>query len=405
MTTSPPADPKVTDWAGVALGLALAALAAFQMLKLAPALPLMIASYDYPYILAGAMMSIYAAAGLLLTPLFGRLMERWPGLVLGGGFGALALGNIVVLAGAEQGAVALTGRGFEGVGYAILGLAGPVIANRSANTGDLSVVAGLVATWIPTGQVVALAIAWPFLDAGLWQPIWWAALILTGLVAGWLWLRRRVSLPLITMSLDGAAQTRPNRREWAILIVTAGVFGLWAGQYLAFMTWLPKNLVSQHGLGADTAALINLVPVLGVLIMCVMTGFLLRAKLPFTALLFGATALQVPIWLFAHAMGPVAGLAAIALYGIAGGITPVCLFAVPARLLGGDRVNPSAFAPIMSGRNLGGLAAPVALGALIGDNDWAAVWPAFAAVSAVAALGALWIGLALDGAKYKAPER
>ena len=367
------------------------------MLKLAPALPLMIAAYDYSYVLSGALMAIFAAAGLVLTAPLGRLMERWPGLILGSGFATMALGNLVLLVDAEQGAVALIGRGVGGVGYAILALAGPVIANRSASADHLPIVAGLVAAWVPAGQIVALAIAWPFLDAGHWQAIWWAALVLTGVVAVCVWLRRDATLPLISRSPNSTTHARPNRNEWIVLITAAGVFGIWSGQYLAFMTWLPKNLVSEHGLSADTAALINLIPVVGVLAMCVLSGFLLRAGLSYTALFFGATALQVPIWLFAHALDPVAGLVAIAVYGIACGITPVCLFAVPGRLLGGQRVSPWAFAPIMSGRNIGSLAAPVILGALISNDDWTFVWPVFAAITAASALGALWIGLTLSG--------
>ena len=402
MTTSTPAEHTKTDWTGVTLGLALAVLAAFQMLKLAPALPLMIAAYDYSYVLSGALMAIFAAAGLVLTAPLGRLMERHPGLVLGGGFATLALGNLVLLADAEQGAVALIGRGLGGVGYAVLALAGPVIANRSASADHLPIVAGLVAAWVPTGQIVALAIAWPFLEAGHWQPIWWAALVLTGLVAVCVWMRRDATLPLISRSSDNPKQARPSRSEWIVLMTAAGVFGIWAGQYLAFMTWLPKNLVSEHGLDPDTAALINLIPVLGVLVMSVLSGFLLRAGVSYTALFFGATALQVPIWLYAHALDPVPALVAIAVYGIACGITPACLFAVPGRLLGGDRVSPWAFAPIMSGRNIGSLAAPVVLGALIGNDDWTDVWPVFAAVTAASALGALWIGLTLSRAARNA---
>ena len=385
-----------TDWTGVGLGLALAALAAFQMLKLAPALPLMIDSYGYSRVLAGAMMSIYAVAGLVLSAPLGRIMERRPGLILGLGFAALVLGNLIVLATAHLPWAVLAGRGLEGVGYAVFGLAGPVIANRSAGHHQLSVVAGLTATWVPVGQIVALAVAWPALNAGMWQPIWWAGLALTLVIAGWLWQRRAVALPLLVATTHETGKRRLTRREWSVLLLTAGVFGLWSGQYLAFMTWLPDNLVMQHGLDPHVAALVNVVPVLGVLAMCLVTGFLLRAGLSFTGLFFGATAVQVPVWLFAADLGPATGLAAIAVYGLACGVTPACLFAVAARLLGGERVSAGAFAPIMAGRNLGVLAAPVVLGAVSGGSlGWHLVWPLFAAVTALSAVGALVIGFSL----------
>ena len=370
------------------------------MLKLAPALPLMIDDYGYSRILAGALMSIYAAAGLLLSAPLGRLMERRPGLVLGSGLAALVIGNLVVLAVADVSWAVLTGRGVEGLGYAILGLAGPVIANRSAGSRELSVIAGITATWMPVGQLVALAIAWPTLEYGMWRPIWWASLVLTLAIATWLWQRRSTTLPLLANVARDTAKQRLARKEWAILLLTAGVFGLWSGQYLAFMTWLPDNLVQQHGLDHDTAALVNIIPVLGVLIMCLVTGFLLRARVSFTGLFVGSTAIQVPVWLFAADLGPIAGLIAIAVYGLACGITPVCLFAVPGRLLGGAQVSAGAFAPIMAGRNFGVLAAPVVLGAVSGGSlGWHLVWPLFAGVTAIAALGALVVGLSLHRAK------
>jgi len=387
---------RATDWTGVALGLTLAVLAAFQMLKLAPALPLMIESYGYARVLAGGLMSIYALAGLTLAVPLGRLMETRAGLVLGLGLAALVAGNLVILAAAEVGWAALAGRGLEGVGYAVLGLAGPVIANRSAGAHHLSVIAGLTAAWVPIGQVGALAVAWPALQAGLWQPIWWVALVLTLLVAAWLWRRRHATLPLLGHHLPTLARVRPSRREWGVLLLTAGVFGLWSGQYTGFMTWLPDNLVLQQGLAPDMAALVNIVPVVGVLVMCVMTGFLLRAGLSFTGLFVGATALQVPVWLFAARLEPAWALAAIAFYGLASGITPVCLFAVPARLLGGSRVSAPAFAPIMAGRNCGILVAPVVLGAVSGPVlGWDLVWPLFGGVTALSALGAAVVGVGL----------
>lgn len=388
---------STTDWTGVVLGLTLAALAAFQMLKLAPALPLMIGEYGYSRVLAGALVSVYALAGIVLSAPVGRLMGSRPGFVMGAGFALLIAGNLVVVTAAELAWAALLGRGLEGVGYAVFGLAGPVIANRSAGTDQLSLVAGITASWMPVGQLVALAVAWPVLEDGTWQPIWWIGLALTLLIAAWLWQRRSQTLRSLAVALDRDIQGRIESREWAVLFLTAGTFGLWSGQYLAFMTWLPDNLVIEHGLSADAAALVNVVPVVGVLIMCLVTGFLLRIGVSFTGLFAGATLVQVPVWLFAADLGPAAGLAAVTVYGLACGITPVCLFAVPARLLGGARVSAGAFAPIMMGRNLGILAAPVVLGAVSGGPlGWQLVWPIFGAITALSAVGALIVGLSLQ---------
>jgi MFS family permease len=347
-------------------------------------------------------MSVYALTGLALSAPLGRLMERRPGLVLGMGMTAFVAGNLVVLAAAALPWAALAGRGLEAAGYAVFGLAGPVIANRSAGAHHLPIIAGLTAAWVPIGQIVALVIAWPLLETGEWQPIWWAGLLLTAATGAWLWQRRRATLPLLGHMGQAIGHGRLARREWAVLVLTACVFGLWSGQYTAFMTWLPDNLVLQHELKPETAALINTVPVLGVLIMCIVTGFLLRAGFSFTALFVGATVVQVPVWLWAAELDPLPGLAAIALYGLSSGITPVCLFALPGRLLGGHRVTAGAFAPIMMGRNMGILVAPIVLGAVSGPTlGWDLVWPLFAGLTALSALGALVVGLSLARARRK----
>src|SRR5258706_12709693 len=56
-----------TDWMGVAFGIALACLVAFQQFKLPPVLPVLLADYNWDRTLAGGLMAIYALAGLLIS--------------------------------------------------------------------------------------------------------------------------------------------------------------------------------------------------------------------------------------------------------------------------------------------------------------------------------------------------
>ena len=65
-----------TDRVVVAFGLCLAFLAAFQMFKLPPVLPVLLESYRYDRTLAGGFMSVYALAGLIFSLWFARLLER-----------------------------------------------------------------------------------------------------------------------------------------------------------------------------------------------------------------------------------------------------------------------------------------------------------------------------------------
>lgn len=373
-----------TDWAGVALGLAVASLAAFQMLKLAPALPVLIADYGYSRVLGGAMMSVYAVAALLLSLAVGGVLARRPMTTLGVALGCFLLGNLATLIWPDAGSLVLAARGIEGVGYAVFGIAGPVLANRSAAERHHPFVAGVAAIWVPVGQVTALVAArFTLADIG-WQALWWLSLLLVGLLGLWLLVRRHSVRQAMSAMASGGA-TRWNRRERAAIWIAAATFGVWSGQYIAFMTWLPAHFVDR-GMAPETAAMLNLVPVLGVAVSCLLTGWLSR-HVPYGALFVVATLSQVPVWLFADALPPALGLAAIAFFGLACGVTPTLLFALPPRVLGGQRVSPAAFAPLMAGRNLGILAAPPVAGWIIGLGGWDLMGPVFGTATLVAAAG------------------
>ena len=163
------------------------------------------------------------------------------------------------------------------------------------------------------------------------------------------------------------------------------MFALWGGQYTAFMTWLPDYLVARFGLGADHAAAVNALSVLGVLASCLVTGWLLRRGVPLGVLFTGASLVQAAVWIAAPSLGPWGGLAVVVAYGAVAGAPPTCMFAVPGRLLGPRRADTAAFAPLMTGRSLGVLMAPVAAGWLIDWQGWGAMNATFAVTTLVAA--------------------
>src|SRR5471030_286201 len=93
-----------TDWMGVAFGIALACLVAFQQFKLPPVLPVLLADYHWDRTLAGALMAIYAVAGLLFSiPIGGALQRGGIFHLLLAALGLLLLGDLVTLAWPAQG--------------------------------------------------------------------------------------------------------------------------------------------------------------------------------------------------------------------------------------------------------------------------------------------------------------
>src|SRR3546814_2023545 len=89
---------------------------------------------------------------------------------------------------------------------------------------------------------------------------------------------------------------RWSRVQWIALLLTGGVFMLWSGQYLAYMTWLPLYLVVEQGLAVETAIGGYLIPVVLVGIFNLVTGFLLQRGWRAPRLLFGAVCVQAAVW-------------------------------------------------------------------------------------------------------------
>jgi len=385
-----------SDWGGIWLGLAVSSLAAFQMLKLPPALPLMIEDYGYGRVTAGGLVSIYALSGLVLSVAAGGLAARRPDLTVGGSLACFLLGNLVTLALPQIAWLNLLARALEGLAYATFAIAGPAIANRCAAERDLPLVAGIVAIWVPVGQRVALGAGFLVFDAHGWRPLWWLSLALTLALGGWLWLRRATVRRVLTGLAGDARAAMTTARERTILWLSGFVFAVWGGQYIAFMTWLPDYMVERFGIGPGEASAANSLSVFAVLVSGLGTGWLLRRGLPLGLLFAVATLVQAAVWFLAPALGPWTGLAAITAYGIVSGAPPTCMFAVPGRLLGGTNAGPSAFAALMTGRNLGIFSAPIVAGWLIGAMGWSSLGWAFGVTTLVATASGVAMALAVS---------
>ena len=394
---------KRTDWTVVAFGVCLAALVAYQQFKLPPVLPTLLQLYGYDRSLAGMFMSVYAAAGLLLSLPLGRMMQRHgatPFIYLA--FALLIGANLLTLLAPADGGLMLATRALEGVAYAICAICGPVFANLSASPRNLPLVAALTATWIPIGQLAATLVAPAALAFGGWQWLWAAGLL--GAVGMALWTRRLARAGRLETWPSGRGQSAasgaasgltaesPSPADRVGLILAAGIFLLWSGQYFAYMTWLPQYLVEAHGLSEVWAIAGYMLPVAILLSVNLLTGFALRAGVPLGPLLLGALLSQAALWWLAPlTTGVGAGVASLVVYGIGAGITPSCLFALPGAILGNRRAGLQAFAVLMTGRNIGVLIGPVLLAWIYEQaGSWMASVPVFGAATTIAAAAALY---------------
>ena len=385
-----------TRLAGVAFGLGLAFLAAYQQFKLPVVLPVLLADYDYDRTLAGGFMSIYAFFGLLLSIPLGRAIQRHgAALLIVLGLGLMIVGNVMTLLVPESGWLVLAARGLEGIAFAVLAIGGPALANANASRQALPLVAGLMATWIPVGQLSATLLAPVAVAAASWRLLWYVGIAATALFLLWTLVNRatgRVALAPAARpagaTADGAALTPRERRG---LVLTGIIFMLWSGQYFAYMTWLPQYLVEVHGLAVTSAQWGYAIPVTLVMTVCVITGLLLQRGLALGTLIVGALVTQAAVWwLLPVTGGGAGGIASLVVYGMGAGVVPACLFALPSVILGRGHDTARAFGIVMTGRNMGVLIGPVLVAqAFKMTGGWDLTAPIFGTVTTLCLVAAI----------------
>ncbi|NIA71675.1 MFS transporter [Pelagibius litoralis] len=391
-------------YAVIGLGLALLVFAAFSQFKLPVVLPLLLDRYAYDPVLAGGFMSVYAALGIGLSIWIGRRAE-------GGGplplvllaLPLMAAGTLISLSAPQSGMTMLLGRGLEGAAFAILAVAGATLATSAAAPRHRALVIGLVAAWMPAGQLLAALLAPLALAAGDWSLLWQASIALAALLTVWSWAVKRQAAKERKQENDRSpGKTTATPQPWSAaqrrgLLLTAAVFMLWSGQYLAYMTWLPEYLVEALGIPVETALWIYLVPVVFVALFNVATGFMLRSGIAVERLLLGAVVVQALLWwLLPVSSSGIPGLLSLVVYGVTAGIVPTCLFALPTVLTVGPGQTARAFGAIMTGRNLGVLMGPLLLAQVVKwSSDWIASSLVFGLLTTgAAALAALLILIA-----------
>ena len=351
---------------GIAFGLGVLFLAAYQQFKLPVVLPVLLADFDYDRTLAGGFMSVYALFGLFLSIPLGRAIQRHGAASLL--LWALALmiaGNMLALSAPQSGWLMLASRALEGIAFAVLAIGGAALATANASKRSLPLVAGLMATWIPVGQLTATLLAPMAIALSSWRLLWYVGIGATALFFLWAIINRtsgRVVLtppgPVETGKSDASTDITP--REGRALILTGIIFMLWSGQYFAYMTWLPQYLVEVHGLSIAHAQWGYAIPVTLVMVICVITGWLLQRGLSLATLITGALATQAAVWwLLPFTGGDVSGIVSLVVYGVGAGVVPACLFALPSVVLGRGHGTARAFGIVMTGRNMGVLIGPV----------------------------------------------
>jgi predicted MFS family arabinose efflux permease len=358
-----------TDWSRVGLGVAIGAFSAYQQFKLPPILPDFLARYPHDPVTAAGFMSVYALVGLLVSAPIGRRLDGY----IGRGVTTLLLltvtGVTVALIAPQSGPAMLVSRAIEGLAFAFGAIAGPAIATAAAKPRDLPLVTGLLAGWIPMGQIGAALLALA-LD---WRGLWVVGLAGALPMAIWAW--RVLGQEPRRPKAERRATRQPDPVERRQLMLAGTVFLLWSAQYFAFMTWLTQYLTGTLAMSRTASVLAYLTPVVVLLCFNILTGIGLRHRLPLVPALIAALLSQAAVWLAQPWLSGTAGIAGLVIYGIGAGITPTCLFHTPHAIAhrgqGGGAAGAAFFGILMTGRNIGVFIGPILLAWLIGHQGYA----------------------------------
>jgi len=357
-----------TWWPGVALGVSVSCACAYQQFKLPPILPELLREHQHAPAVAAGFMSVYALIGLMVSQPLGRWLQDegrqghgrlGHGLALAGL--VTAVGGALALLWPDSSILFLAGRALEGLGFAVCAIAGPAIAAQAAAPRDLPLVTGLLAGWIPMGQIVGALVAAQFPD---WRVLWWLGIALAlGMIA--LGYRSHGAL-----ARRSTTEEKLTPRQTRLLWLGGCTFLMWSGQYFAFMTWFTSYVEIQHGLSLRASIGAYLLPVIVLLAFNIITGWALGKGLPLLRALILGLASQALVWMLAPFAEGWTGVVLLLIYGIGAGIVPTCLFQVPHRIVGGT-ARAGAFGIVMAARNIGVFFGPLVLGILVkGPEDW-----------------------------------
>jgi MFS family permease len=323
-------DQKTTDWPLVLHCVLVGVIAALHFGKLPPAMPIIREDLGLSLIAGGWAASIFSLTGVVLGLFAGALGDRvGQRVVLMCGAGALAIGSLIG-GYAETELGLLISRFIEGIGFTVATVpAASVIAEATAPK-DRHRALALWGAYFPIGLFLIMIVAPYVINSVGWRPLWQGS--------GWLTLAWMVVLWRATAGYGVSDQGRIRESFWPSIRLTltrwapwllAGLFGLFAFQTVALLTWFPTFLVEERGADLVTASLMLALLMVFNIAGNMTAGSLLSRGLPLWKLysITGAIICLLSIIIYASVFSDLVRLIACMAFTLVGGMLPAAIFA------------------------------------------------------------------------------
>jgi MFS family permease len=365
---------RPTDWPRVGLLVAAGVVAAFQIGKVPPALPVLRDDLSIGLVTAGWVLALFNLLGVVAGSVIGALAAGW------GERRTLVAGLWLVAAASAAGAAAggagwlLATRFVEGAGVLAVVIAIPALIARAATPRDMKLAFGLWGAYMPVGTAIMILLApWCIAAAG-WRGLWLIDAALTAAMA-MLLAAATAAAPLARRA--GAARATPQalladlRRTVTapgpLLLMLA--FAAYTLQYLALTGFLP-TIYGEGGFAPAAAAQLTALVVLCNALGNLMGGALLHRGLPRWVLIAAASAFMALSTLVIYAPTAFAWrYGACLAFSFVGGLLPTSVLGGTAALTPDPRLVPIANGLVVQGSNIGQLIGPPAVAALAAASD------------------------------------
>lgn len=377
---------ETTRWSSVYIVLAVGIIAASQIGKAPPSLPLIRAELKLSLLNAGWVLSAVTVPGAVIGILIGAFADlvghRWVVIL------ALSILALASLMGAQASTAEtlLASRVCEGVGYACILVCGTPLIARVSSIKDRPIAIAIWSSSVPSGMTLMILISPIFLVFFSWRELWMANAFAGGVL---LWIFYRL------IRLPDQEKLAISRRDGPGLVseikhilkkpgppILSLLFCLYSLQYMAIMGFLPilliDKLIVSHAIAAILTALMVCLNIFGNLL----GGRLLSIGLTRSTLILAANTFMVmtAVFIYADIAPPIFRYFSALSFSFISGLVPVSLIA---------GIDYHAPAPSLVGTTAG----VVMQGGLIGSS----IGPpalAYAVETAGGWQGALWVLMA-----------
>jgi len=379
--------------------------AALHVGKLAPAIAALQAAMGLTLLQAGFLLSLVQLAGMGCGLAFG---------VVADGLGArrsMLLGLGVLAAASAGGGLAGTVdllmllRAVEGFGFLLVVLPAPGLVRALVPPGRVNAMMGLWSAYMPLATSLALLLGPLAIAAFGWRAWWWGLGVLTLAMAV-------VLLRAVPAGAGGSAaaandpwlarlrQTLSAPGPWLV----AATFGMYSGQWLAVIGFLP-TIYLQAGLSGGTTGVLTALAAAANMVGNIGAGRLLqRGTAPRTLLVTGfVTMAAAAAVTFAGAarLPPALCFAAVLLFSGVGGLIPATLFALAVRVAPGPGTLSTTVGWMQQWSSLGQFAGPPLVAWVASAaGGWAYTWMATGACCVVG----LALAVVLTGSTDSSPR-